>query len=91
MSSNSHQIQCFASQLIQSIAEDIMVIVKSIVVPLEVEYLQQAAKDRGISRAKLVRMVMQKVISDELVPVILGDNNLADAEPIPQRYRRFRN
>ena len=64
--------------------------IKNVVVPLEVEYLQQAAKERGVSRTKLVRIVMQKVVKDELIPVILGDDNLAAAEPVPQRYRRFR-
>jgi hypothetical protein len=64
--------------------------VKNVVIPLEVEYLQQAARERGISRSKLVRIVMQKIVSDELVPDILGDQSLADAEPPPRRYRRFR-
>jgi hypothetical protein len=68
-----------------------MMTVKNVVIPLEVEYLQQAARERGISRSKLVRIVMQKVVSDELVPAILGDQSLADAEPPPQKYRRFRN
>ena len=65
--------------------------VKSIVIELEVEYLQRAAKERGVSRAKLVRLLMQKVIRDELVQSILGDDDLSAAEPSTQRYRRFRN
>lgn len=64
--------------------------VKSIVIELEVEYLQKAARERGVSRAKLVRLLMKKVIADELVPNILGHRSLADAEPSPQKYRRFR-
>ena len=63
--------------------------VKNIVIELEVEYLQKAARERGVSRAKLVRLLMKKVIEDELVPNILGDVSLANAEPSPQRYRRF--
>jgi hypothetical protein len=63
--------------------------IKNVVIPVEVEYLQQAAKERGISRSKLVRIVMQKVVSDELVCDILGDQSLADVEPPPRRYRRF--
>lgn len=66
-------------------------IVKNIVIPLEVEYLQKAAKDRGISRSKLVRFVMEKVVNDELVHTILGENDLSNVEPPSQRYRRFRN
>jgi hypothetical protein len=63
--------------------------IKNIVIELEVEYLQKAARERGVSRAKLVRLLMKKVIADELVPDILGNGNLANAEPSPQRYRRF--
>jgi len=66
------------------------VVVKNIVIPLEVEYLQKAAKDRGISRSKLVRYVMEKVVNDKLVHAILGENDLSDLEPAPRRYRRFR-
>ena len=40
--------------------------VKNVVIPLEIEYLQDAAKERGISRTKLVRVVMEKVVRDEL-------------------------
>ncbi|WP_271596993.1 hypothetical protein [Bradyrhizobium sp. CCBAU 45384] len=64
--------------------------IKNIVVPLEVEYLQKAAKERGISRSKLVRVVMEKVVNDELVAEILGESDLSNFEPPLQRYRRFR-
>ena len=64
--------------------------VKNVVIPLEIEYLQVAAKERGISRTKLVRVVMQKVVRDELVPKILGDDDLSHVEPPQQKYRRFR-
>jgi len=64
--------------------------IKNVVIPLEVEYLQAAAKERGISRTKLVRVVMQKVIRDELVPQLLDeDDDLT--EPLQPRYRRFQN
>ena len=63
--------------------------IKNIVIPLEVEYLQEAAKERGVSRTRLVRVVMEKVVKDELVADILGDNAVT-AEPAPTRYRRFR-
>jgi hypothetical protein len=66
------------------------VAIKNIVIPLEDEYLQKAAKERGISRSRLVRFVMEKVVSDELVPAILGERDLSNVEPPPQRYRRFR-
>jgi hypothetical protein len=65
------------------------VTIKNIVIPLEVEYLQEAAKERGVSRTRLVRAVMEKVVKDELVADILGDNAVT-AEPAPIRYRRFR-
>jgi hypothetical protein len=62
--------------------------VKNVVIPLEVEYLQAAAKERGISRSKLVRVLMEKVVREKLVSVILNDDDLV--EPRQQRYRRFR-
>ena len=63
--------------------------IKNVVIPLEVEYLQSVARERGISRTKLVRVVMQKVIREELVPRLLDDDDLT--EPLQPRYRRFRN
>ena len=45
--------------------------IKNIVIPLEVEYLEKAARERGISRSMLARIVMEKVVSDELIPSIL--------------------
>jgi hypothetical protein len=65
--------------------------IKNIVIPLEVEYLHKVAKERGISRTKLVRFVMEKVVKDELVCAILGSSDLSNVEPPPQKYRRFRN
>jgi hypothetical protein len=65
------------------------VTIKNIVIPLEVEYLQDAAKQRGVSRTRLVRAVMEKVVKDELVADILGENGVP-AEAAPARYRRFR-
>jgi hypothetical protein len=64
--------------------------VKNVVIPLEIEYLQQAAKERGISRTRLVRVVMERVVRDELVPKILDADDLSYAEPPRQKYRRFR-
>ncbi len=64
--------------------------IKNVVIPLEIEYLQEAAKERGISRTRLVRVVMEKVVRDELVPKILDDDDLSYVEPPRQKYRRFR-
>ena len=63
--------------------------IKNVVIPLEVEYLQSVARERGISRTKLVRVVMQKVIREGLVPQLLDDEDLT--EPLKPRYRRFQN
>jgi hypothetical protein len=63
--------------------------IKSVVVPLEVDYLEQAAKERGISRTRLVRIMMEKIVRDELVAEIVSDDDLAADTP-PPRYRRFR-
>jgi AAA+ superfamily predicted ATPase len=64
--------------------------IKNVVVPLETEYLQEAARKRGISRTKLVRVVMEKVVKDELVLEILDDNDQVRNEPSQPKYRRFR-
>ena len=89
---NSRQVCCSPEREVvgqEHHRGDVMTI-KSVVVPLEVEYLQAAARERGISRTKLVRIVMEKVVRDELVSKILSDDDLV-AEPAQQRYRRFRN
>jgi hypothetical protein len=62
--------------------------IKNVVIPLETEYLQETAKQYGISRTKLVQVVMEKVVKDELVSKIL-DNEALIEQP-QQRYRRFR-
>lgn len=64
--------------------------VKNVVIPLEVEYLQEAAKRRGVSRTKLIQILMERIVRDELVPVILGDEDLSRASLPQERYRRFR-
>ncbi len=62
--------------------------IKNVVIPLETEYLQETAKEYGISRTKLVQVVMEKVVRDELVSKILNNEVLIE-QPQP-RYRRFR-
>jgi hypothetical protein len=57
-------------------------------IPLETDYLQETARQYGISRTKLVRVVMEKIVRDELVSKILDEEMLI--EPAHQRYRRFR-
>jgi hypothetical protein len=64
--------------------------VKSVVVSLEIEYLQEAAKKRGISRTKLVQVVMEKVVKDKLVRTILDDDDQLHVGPRQPKYRRFR-
>jgi hypothetical protein len=66
---------------------DVMTI-KNVVIPVETEYLQEMAKEYGISRTKLVQVVMGKVVRDKLVAKIL-DNEVLIEQPQP-RYRRFR-
>lgn len=63
--------------------------IKNIVVPLETTYLQECAKKRGVSRTHLVRVVMEKVISDRLVTTILNDGEQRMIIPIVRKYRRF--
>ena len=47
------------------------------------------AKKRGISRTKLVQVVMEKVVKDELVLEILDDHDQVRNEPRQPKYRRF--
>jgi hypothetical protein len=65
-------------------------VVKAISVPLESEYLQNAAKELGLSRTKLVRVVMEKVVRDELVSVILTEDDIVKAKRSMPKYRRFK-
>jgi hypothetical protein len=74
----------------RSIIREMFMTIKNVVVPLEIEYLQEAAKKRGISRTKLVQVVMEKVVKDELVLEILDDDEQVRTEPRKPRYRRFR-
>ena len=73
-----------------AIEREKMMVVTNVVVPLEIECLQEAAKQRGVSRTRLVKVVMEKVVRNELVFDILGDDTSV-AEPPAVRYRRFRN
>ena len=63
--------------------------IKNVVIPLETAYLQDEAKRLGVSRTKLVRVVMEKIVRDELVPDILVDAEQALNEPPASKYRRF--
>jgi hypothetical protein len=63
--------------------------IKSVVIDVDVDYLERAAKERGITRTKLVRILMRKVVRDELVAEIVSDKDLA-ADTNQPRYRRFR-
>jgi len=63
--------------------------IKIVAVPLETQYLQDEAKRLGVTRTKLVRVVMQKIIRDELVPKILNDDDPELNEPKKPNYRRF--
>ncbi|MGM4906273.1 hypothetical protein AB8B21_05650 [Tardiphaga sp. 866_E4_N2_1] len=63
--------------------------IKNVVVALDTEYLEEAAKVRGISRTRLVKVVMEKIIADDLVPIILNDGDRKMSVPKPVKYRRF--
>jgi hypothetical protein len=63
--------------------------IKMVVVPLETQYLQDEAKRLGVTRTKLVRVMMQKIIRDELVPTLLNDGDPELNEPKKPNYRRF--
>ena len=63
--------------------------IKNVVIPLETTYLQEEAKKLGVSCTKLVRVVMQKIVRDELVPAILDGETQALNEQQAPKYRRF--
>jgi hypothetical protein len=65
------------------------VTIKNVVIPLETAYLQDEAKRLGVSRTKLVRVVMEKIVRDELVPEILDGETQALNKPQTPKYRRF--
>jgi hypothetical protein len=68
---------------------EIIVTIKNVVIPLETVYLQGEAKRLGVSRTKLVRVVMEKIVRDELVSEILDDEPQVLDEPLTSKYRRF--
>jgi hypothetical protein len=68
---------------------EIIVTIKNVVIPLETMYLQGEAKRLGVSRTKLVRVVMEKIVRDELVSEILDDEPQVLNEPLTSKYRRF--
>ena len=49
--------------------------IKNVVIQLETKYLQDEAKRLGVSRTKLVRVVMEKIVQNELIPEILNDDD----------------
>jgi hypothetical protein len=63
--------------------------IRSIVVQLEIKYLQDEAKRLRVSRTKLVRVVMEKILRDELVPDILSGEEQFLNTPRTQNYRRL--
>jgi hypothetical protein len=65
------------------------VTIKNVVIPLETAYLQGEARRLGVSRTKLVRVVMEKIVRDELVSEILDDEPQVLNEPLTSKYRRF--
>ena len=70
--------------------------IKNVVIPLEIEYLQTVAKQRGISRTKLVRVVMQKVLRSNsfrtcsIITIWLNQfsQGIGDFERRPRRFRK---
>ena len=63
--------------------------IKNVVIPLETAYLEDEAKRLGVSRTKFVRVVMEKIVRDELVPEFLDGEAQAISELQTPKYRRF--
>lgn len=62
--------------------------VRSVVVTVESEYLQRVAKQRGITRTRLLRLLVEKVVRDERAAEIVTEADVT-ADVSPPRYRRF--
>jgi hypothetical protein len=66
-----------------------MMTVKNVVIPLDTKYLDVEARKLGVTRTKLVRATMQKIIRKELVPQILNRDDPELNETKRPNYRRF--
>lgn len=62
--------------------------IKGIVVEVDDTYLQQVAKQRGISRTRLTRLLLEKIVREQLAADIVTEADIAADIPSP-RYRRF--
>lgn len=63
--------------------------IKNVVIPIETEYLEEAARVRRISRTRLVQIVMEKIVTDQLVTSVLDDCDREHIVERKPRYRRF--
>ncbi|MBN9041348.1 MAG: hypothetical protein J0H38_08670 [Rhizobiales bacterium] len=63
--------------------------IKNVVIPIETEYLEEAARVRRISRTRLVQIVMEKIVTDQLVTSVLNDDDREHTIESKPRYRRF--
>jgi hypothetical protein len=61
---------------------------RNIVIELEAEYLGAEAKARGVSRTRLVQVLMETIVSQHLVGDVLKD--IVVAKPRAEHYRRFK-
>lgn len=53
------------------------------------DYLQQVANQLGISRTRLARLLMEKIIREKLAAKIITEADVTADVPAP-RYRRFK-
>lgn len=63
--------------------------IKNVVIPIETEYLEEAARVRRISRTRLVQIVMEKIVTEQLVTSVLNDDDREHTIESKPRYRRF--
>lgn len=64
-----------------------MATIKNVTIPIDAEYLNEVARERGVSRTRLVKVVMDCVIERRMVGEIIGPGPIAS--PATARYRRF--
>lgn len=63
-------------------------VVKTVTLTVESDYLQAVAKQRGISRNRLVRILIEKIVRDRLIEELVTAADVT-ADVRQPHYRRF--
>lgn len=61
----------------------------NLMITIETEHLKQVAKLRGISRTRLVQLMMEKIVREERAAEIVTEADVAAVARHQSHYRRF--